>query len=149
MPVIVKSHHSVAELVAGSTADLLRVYADFPGVSPAACLAAITAALGDGAVFYAGTFNGKRVAGALVSGPVGARRLSLLAVHGATRQRGIGQRLIDEISRMEKTAGGRELTAGTMDVPIGSPMQEQTAHLLTQAGFVPMPNQPGRWRKLL
>lgn len=153
MPVVVKSHHSVAELAAGSTADLLRVYADFPGISPQACLATITAALGAGAVFHAGTFNGKHVAGALVSGPVEARRLTLLAVHGATRQRGIGQRLIDEISRMEKTAGAHELSVSVTDLPVGSPMQEQVqeqvARLLTRSGFVPIPDQPGQWRKLL
>ncbi len=105
MPVIVEPRYDVADL----EADLAHVYADFPGRTPQQCLTTIRDALRAGGVFYAAAFNGRQVAGALVSGPTDARRIALVAVRAVTRNRGVGLRLIDEISRLEKLTGGREL----------------------------------------
>lgn len=134
MPVIVEPRYDVADL----EADLARVYADFPGRTPQECLATIRDTLRTGGVFYIGTFNGKQVAGALVSGPADARRIALVAVRAATRRRGVGLRLIDEVSRLEKLTGSRELTISAGD---------QAAAALTPLGFVP--SQPGELRKPL
>ena len=70
MPVIVEPRYDIADI----EADLLRVYADYPGQSPETCIDDIRSALARDGVFYAGIFNGKPVAGALVSGPADARR---------------------------------------------------------------------------
>ena len=134
MPVIVEPRYDVAYL----ETDLARVYADFPGRTPQECLATIRDTLRAGGVFYIGTFNGKQVAGALVSGPADARRIALVAVRAATRRRGVGLRLIDEISRLEKLTGSRELTISASD---------EAAAALTPLGFAPA--QPGELRKPL
>ena len=105
MPVIVEPRYDVADL----ETDLLRVYEDFPGRTAPECLDAIRTALRSGGVFYTGTFNGKQVAGALVSGPADARQVSLVAVRAATRRRGVAVRLVDEVARLEQLTGAREL----------------------------------------
>lgn len=134
MPVIVEPRYDVADL----ETDLARVYADFPGRGPEECLAAIRAALREGGVFYTGTFNGKQVAGAVVSGPADARRIQLVAVRAATRGRGVAVRLVDEIGRLEKLTGARELTISA---------DGEAAGVLTRLGFVPV--SPGLLRKTL
>ncbi len=134
MPVIVEPRYDVADL----ETDLARVYADFPGRSPEDCLAAIRATLRDGGVFYTGTFNGKQVAGAVVSGPADARRIQLVAVRAATRGRGVAVRLIDEIGRLEKLTGARELTIAA---------EGEAVPVLTRLGFAPV--SPGLLRKQL
>lgn len=134
MPVIVEPRYDVADL----ETDLARVYADFPGRSPEDCLAAIRATLRDGGVFYTGTFNGKQVAGAVVSGPADARRIQLVAVRAATRGRGVAVRLIDEIGRLEKLTGARELTIAA---------EGEAVTVLTRLGFAPV--SPGLLRKPL
>lgn len=134
MPVIVEPRYDVADL----ETDLARVYADFPGRSPEDCLAAIRATLRDGGVFYTGTFNGKQVAGAVVSGPADARRIQLVAVRAATRGRGVAVRLIDEIGRLEKLTGARELTIAA---------EGEAVAVLTRLGFAAV--SPGLLRKSL
>lgn len=124
MPVIVEPRYDIA----GMAPDLARVYADFPGRSPDECLADIRAALAGDGVFYAGIFNGKPVAGALVTGPADARRIRLIAVRAATRQRGISLRLVDEIGRLEHRTG-----ASALEVQAG----EDAAVVLNRLGFAP------------
>lgn len=133
MPVIVTPHTDIAAI----TTDLLQVYADFPGHTAPACLAAINTALLAGGLFYAGLFNGRQVAGALVTGLAEQRHLSLIAVRTATRQRGVGSHLLNEISRLERAAGTSMLAvhANTM------PNTVQIARLLKHTGFAPIPDQ--------
>ncbi|MFZ5757366.1 MAG: acetyl-CoA sensor PanZ family protein [Pseudomonadota bacterium] len=130
MPVIVEPRYDIAAL----EADLGRVYADFPGRSAADCVRAIQDSLRSGGVFYLGEFNGKPVAGALVSGPADTRRIQLVAVRPATRNRGVSVRLIDEIARLEHLTGAQVLVI--------APGGEQAANVLSRLGFVPDPRQP-------
>lgn len=109
MPVIVEPRYDIADI----EADLRRVYEDFPGATADDCLARIRDALANREVFYAGIFNGRPIAGALVSGPADARRISLIAVRALTRGRGVAQRLVDEIARLEQGTGGRALLVAT------------------------------------
>lgn len=137
MPVIVEPRYDIASL----EADLARVYADFPGRDAAGCVQLIRETLaGDGGVFYSGDFNGKPVAGALVSGPADARRIQLVAVRAATRNRGVALRLLDEIARLEQLTGARELLIRA---------DGNAAGVLTRLGFVPDPQQPGQLRRPL
>jgi hypothetical protein len=134
MPVVVEPRYDIAAMAP----DLARVYADFPGSNADACVASIAQALTGDGVFYAGIFNGKPVAGALVTGPADARRIRLIAVRAATRQRGVSLRLVDEIGRLEHMTGARAL-----EVQAG----EQAALVLQRLGFVP--SGEGLLRKLL
>lgn len=134
MPVIVEALYDVAE-IAG---DLERLYADFPGRDAAACQAEIREGLASGAVFYAGTFNGRRVAGALVDGPAAARRIRLLAVRAATRRRGVAHHLLEEIARLERLAGSTAL-----DIEAAVP---GAIALLRRSGFAPRPDRSGLLR---
>lgn len=131
MPVIAEPRHDVADIEDA----LARVYADFPGLPAAECLRAIHAALGAGAVFYGGQFNGKWVAGALVQGEPGRRRLAFLAVHPATRRRGVARRLLAEVARLEARTGSTALEARAVDAT--------SEALLRSAGFQPFPPGPG------
>lgn len=124
MPVIVEPRYDIAAMAA----DLVRVYADFPGSSAGECVATIADALTRDGVFYAGIFNGKPVAGALVTGPADARRIRLIAVRAATRQRGVSLRLVDEIGRLEHMTG-----ASALEVQAG----DQAAAVLQRLGFAP------------
>lgn len=126
MPVIVEPRYDIADL----EPDLARVYADFPGRDAAACVADIRSALAADGVFYAGVFNGRTVAGVLVSGPADSRRLQLVAVRAATRGRGVALRLVDEVARLEAATGGRRLLV------TGGP---ETGAVLTRLGFAPVP----------
>ena len=126
MPVIVEPRYDIADIAP----DLARVYADFPGTPVDACLATIRDALRGDGVFYAGMFNGKPVAGALVTGPADARRIRLIAVRAATRQRGISLRLVDEIGRLEYLTG-----ASALEVAAST----DAAAVLTRLGFAPGP----------
>lgn len=126
MPVIVEPRYDIADI----EADLLRVYADYPGQDAAQCLAGIRRALAADGVFYAGIFNGKPVAGALVTGPADARRIGLIAVRTVTRGRGIALRLVDEIGRLEQRTG-----ASALEVPAGS----DAAAVLSRLGFAALP----------
>lgn len=125
MPVIVEPRYDIAAMAP----DLARVYADFPGSSASDCVAAIADALTRDGVFYAGIFNGKPVAGALVTGPADARRIRLIAVRAATRRRGVSLRLVDEIGRLEHMTG-----ASALEVQAG----EQAAAVLQRLGFAPI-----------
>lgn len=136
MPVIVEPRYDIAAL----EADLARVYADFPGRGADDCVRAIRDSLAGGGVFYSGEFNGKPVAGAVVSGPADARRIQLVAVRAATRNRGVAVRLIDEIARLEKLTGAHELV-----IAAGA----NEAAVLKRLGFVPDPRQHGQLRRPL
>lgn len=136
MPVNVEPRYDIAAL----EADLGRVYADFPGRDADACVQQIRASLGSGGVYYSGDFNGKPVAGALVSGPASERRIQLVAVRAATRNRGVALRLLDEIARLEQLTGARVLLI-TADVAAIS--------VLMRLGFAPDPQQPGQLRRPL
>lgn len=134
MPVNVEPRYDIADI--GD--DLARVYADFPGLGADGCLGEIRESLAGDGVFYAGWFNGKAVAGALVSGPSDARRIRMIAVRPVTRGRGVSLRLVDEIGRLEHLAG-----ASALEV---SPA-EAARPVLTRLGFAP--SGEGRMRKPL
>jgi len=124
MPVVVEPRYDIAAMAP----DLARVYADFPGSSADACVAGIAEALARDGVFYAGIFNGKPVAGALVTGPADARRIRLIAVREATRRRGVSLRLVEEIGRLEYLTGARALEVQAAG---------QAALVLQRLGFSP------------
>lgn len=128
MPVIVEPRYDIADI----EADLRRVYEDFPGATADDCLASIADGLANGGVFYAGIFNGRPIAGALVRGPADARRISLIAVRALTRGRGVAQRLLDEIARLEGRTGGRALQIAT---------NRQDTAVLSRLGFVAWDSQ--------
>lgn len=136
MPVIVQPRYDIADLEAG----LGQVYADFPGRPAADCLATIRQGLTGDGVFYLGEFNGKPVAGALVSGPADARRIQLVAVRAATRGRGVAQRLVDEIARLEARTGARALLIAATGAAVPP---------LLRLGFGPDPAQDGQLRRAL
>lgn len=122
MPVIVEPRYDIADI----EADLARVYADYPGHAADGCIEAIRSSLTRDGVFYVGIFNGKPVAGALVTGPADARRIGLIAVRAITRGRGVALRLVDEVARLEQLTGGRRLL-----VRAGA----DTGAVLTRLGF--------------
>lgn len=137
MPVIVEPRYDIAALASG----LAQVYADFPGRSAADCVQSIHDNLAAGGVFYTGEFNGKPVAGAVVNGPADARRIQLVAVRAATRNRGVAVRLLDEIARLEQLTGAQALVI----VPAGP----DAVPVLSRLGFVPDPLQPDQLRRRL
>lgn len=136
MPVIVEPRYDIADL----ESDLIRVYADFPGRTADDCVRTIREGLATGGVFYSGDFNGKPVAGALVSGPTDARRIQLVTVRPATRNRGVALRLIDEIARLEKLTGAQVLVITATG---------EAAAVLTRLGFAADPRQDGRLQRPL
>ncbi len=136
MPVIVEPHYDITAL----ETDLTRVYADFPGRDASQCIQTIRTALANGAVYYSGEFNNKSVAGALVDGPAENRRIQLVAVRTATRNRGVAIRLIDEIARLEQLTGAQMLCITASDA---------ARPVLMRLGFVADPQQPERLRRSL
>ena len=113
-------------------ASLERVYVDCPGMASAEdALGRVRAGLARGDRFYAGLFNGKWIAGVLVVGEGAERFLRYLAVHPATRGRGVAERLIGEVRRLESELGEGYLVSG-FDLS-----QEGLPEMLLAMGFIP------------
>ena len=130
MPVLVERH--TAPLDAALITELGRLYQDSPDFSSAASAQAVLHdAVETGDVLYAGLFNGKHIAAALIRGTGPTRHLHYLAVHPATRQRGVAGRLVDEIRRTE-AAQGAEWIEADFDTS-----QEGIPEMLLSMGFIP------------
>lgn len=107
--------------------DLERIYADWPAGTAADCVAAVAA----GATLYTGLFNARHIAAVLVCDSAAGRQLRLLAVHPATRGRGVAERLLAEVRRLESLRGTPWLLADDDVARAGS------ADLLLALGFIP------------
>ncbi len=85
---------------------LHKVYIDMPASKDADdVIANVERALQAGGRYYAGLFNGRWICGVLVSGDQQERSMSYLAVHPATRGRGVAERLVDEVRALEGQRG--------------------------------------------
>lgn len=130
MPVIVERH--AGSLDATLVAELGRLYTDTPDFANAASAQEVLAdAVADGDVLYAGLFNGKHIAAALIRGAGETRHMQYLAVHPATRGRGVASRLVAEI-RHQEAALGAEWIEADFDIT-----QEGIPEMLLSMGFIP------------
>ena len=130
MPVLVERH--TASLDSTLVAELGRLYTDTPDFANAASAQEVLAdAVAHGDVLYAGLFNGKHIAAALVRGEGPTRHMQYLAVHPATRGRGVASRLVAEI-RHQEAATGAEWIEADFDIS-----QEGIPEMLLSMGFIP------------
>lgn len=112
--------------------ELHRIYADSPDfASPEAAVAVLHDAVAHGDSLYTGLFNGRHIAAVLVRGKGETRHLRYLGVHPATRGRGVAERLISEVRRLEAERGARWLEA---DFDLA---REGVADMLLAMGFIP------------
>ena len=119
-------------LDAALQSSLRRVYADYPGfASPEAAVAALAEAANAGDTLYTAVFNARVIAAALTHGAGDARHMRYLCVHAASRGRGVAERLVAEIHRLEAARGHRWLEADS-DVN-----QEGVVDALLAVGFIP------------
>jgi len=124
-------------------ADLGKVYADSPEFSSAAAGVRVLAdALSDGDTLYLGVFNGHYIAAVLVRGETETRHMRYLCVHQATRGRGVAERLVEEVRRLELEHSTRWLEAD-FDLT-----QEGVPEMLLAMGFIPHGPQ-GNYRSLI
>lgn len=140
MPVAVEVAASpLDELLA---AELLRVYADYPSFASAeAALAVLKEAVAAGDTLYTGLFNSRHIAAALVRGDGETRHMRYLSVHAATRGRGVAERLVAEVRRLEAARGTRWLEA-EFDLTL-----DGVPGMLLAMGFIP--HGEGNYRCLL
>lgn len=110
MPVAVET---LSFPLSASTADeLARIYEDSPEFAdPAEALAALAQAVEAGSTLYAGVFNSRHIAAVLVGGEGETRHMRYLCVHAATRGRGVAERLVAEVRRLEGSRGAEWLEA--------------------------------------
>ncbi|MFZ5561495.1 MAG: acetyl-CoA sensor PanZ family protein [Pseudomonadota bacterium] len=138
MPVAVEI--AAAPLPESLAAELARIYADFPDfASPAAAVAVLRDAVAGGDTLYTGVFNQRHIAAVLVRGEGETRHLRYLAVHPATRGRGVAERLVAEVRRLEAERGTQWLEADFDHSREGVP------EMLLALGFIPHGDQ-GNYR---
>ncbi len=112
--------------------DLARIYANYPGFASAeAAMEVLRDALAAGDTLYTGLFNAHHIAAVLVRGEGEVRHMRYLCVHGATRRRGVAERLVDEMRRLEMGRGTQWLEA---DFDLA---QEGVPEVLLALGFIP------------
>lgn len=130
MPVVVElAAPPLDETVA---AELLRIYSDSPDfASPEAAVAVLRDAVAEGDSLYLGIFNAHPIAAVLARGAGETRHLRYLAVHPATRGRGVAERLLAEVRRLESARGAQWLEADfNLD-------QAGVSDMLLALGFIP------------
>lgn len=141
MPVLVSV--AAAPLSSHIAADLEKVYADSPEFASAAAATQVLAdAVSDGDTLYVGVFNGHYIAAVLVRGESETRHMRYLCVHQATRGRGVAERLVEEVRRLELERKTRWLEAD-FDLT-----QEGVPEMLLAMGFIPH-GQEGHYRCLI
>lgn len=141
MPVIVSV--AAAPLSAQIAADMEKVYADSSEfASGAAAAQVLSDAVSDGDTLYLGVFNGHYISAVLVRGEGENRFMRYLCVHQATRGRGVAERLVAEVRRLEKENGTRWLAAD-FDLT-----QEGIPEMLLDLGFIPH-GEGGTYRALV
>jgi GNAT superfamily N-acetyltransferase len=130
MPVAVELvTHPLPEPLA---AELVRTYADSPDfASPEAAVEVLRDAVAGGDSLYSGVFNNRHIAAVLVRGEGETRHLRYLAVHPATRGRGVAERLVSEVRRLEAERGTHWLEA---DFDLN---REGISDMLLAMGFIP------------
>ena len=110
MPVLVSV--AAAPLSPQVMADMEKVYVDSPEFASGAAAAEVLAdATSDGDTLYLGVFNGHNISAVLVRGDGDSRSMRYLCVHHATRGRGVAERLVAEVRRLEQERGTRWLEA--------------------------------------
>lgn len=130
MPVIVERH--TGSLDSTLLEELGRLYTDTPDFANAASAREVLSdAVADGDALYAALFNGKHIAAALLRGEGATRHMQYLAVHPATRGRGVASRLVAEIRRLEAEKGADWVEAD-FDIT-----QEGIPEMLLSMGFIP------------
>lgn len=130
MPVIVERH--AGSLDSTLLEELGRLYSDTPDFANAASAREVLSdAVADGDVLYAALFNGKHIGAALIRGEGATRHMQYLAVHPATRGRGVASRLVAEIRRLEAETGADWVEAD-FDIT-----QEGIPEMLLSMGFIP------------
>lgn len=141
MPVLVSV--AATPLAPQIMADMEKVYVDSPefasGTAAAQALADATQA---GETLYLGVFNGHNISAVLVRGENENRHMRFLCVHHATRGRGVAERLVAEVRRLEKERGARWLEAD-FDLT-----QEGVSEMLLDLGFIPHGDN-GHYRALI
>ncbi len=121
-----------APLAADLLQDLQRVYADYPVfVSPEDALQALQQGLAAGGTLYTGLFNARHIDAVLVVGEGEVRGMRYLSVHLATRGRGVAERLVAEVRRLEAERGAQWLEA---DFDLS---QDGIPEMLLALGFIP------------
>jgi GNAT superfamily N-acetyltransferase len=130
MPVVVE--RARAPLDETLAAELARIYVDSPDfTSPEAAAAVLRDAVADGDVLYMGLFNARHIAAVLVRGSGETRYLRYLGVHPATRGRGVAERLVAEVRRLEAERGAHWLVA---DFDLS---RQGVTDMLLALGFIP------------
>lgn len=130
MPVVVE--RAPTPLPAALSADLPRIYTAAPGfASPEAAAEVVRDAVAHGDTLYTGLFNGHYIAAVLIRGEGPTRHLRHMCVHPATRGRGVAERLVAEVRRME-AENGTEWLEADFDVN-----QEGVKEMLMALGFIP------------
>jgi GNAT superfamily N-acetyltransferase len=111
---------------------LSRIYADSPEFEDIeSALFRLENAVLSGAQLYVGIFNQRAIAAVLVEGASETRQMRYLCVHPATRGRGVADRLISEVRRLEAERGTHWLEA---DFDLN---QEGVSEMLLSMGFIP------------
>ena len=110
MPVSVTAEKSLSpELSAG----LSKLYASSPEfASGEEAVEEAQRVLGIGGAVYVGWFNGKAVSSIMAWGPDDSRTLRWIVVHPANRGRGIADRLVGEVCRLEREQGRSHFVPG-------------------------------------
>lgn len=141
MPVLVSvAAHPLSSQIAE---ELEKVYADSPEFANGAnAVQALEEAALDGESLYLGVFNDHVIASVLVRGDSESRHMRYLCVHHATRGRGVADRLVAEVRRLEKEQGTRWL-ATDFDLT-----QEGIPEMLLDLGFIPH-GETGHYRALV
>lgn len=112
--------------------DLVRVYTDYPGFASAeAAVEVLRDAVAAGDTLYTGIFNARHIGAVLVRGEGDVRHMRYLCVHVATRGRGVAERLVAEMRRLEQARGTQWLEA---DFDLS---QEGVPDMLLALGFIP------------
>ena len=110
MPVSVTAEKSLSpELSAG----LSKLYASSPEfASGQEAVEEAERVLATGGLVYVGWFNGKAVSAIMAWGPDNSRTLRWIVVHPANRGRGIADRLVGEVCRLEREQGRAHFVPG-------------------------------------
>lgn len=130
MPVAVEV--AAAPLSPALETELTRIYTDYPGfASVAAAIEVLRDAVAAGDTLYTAEFNARHIGAVLVRGEGEVRHMRYLCVHDATRGRGVAERLVAEMRRLELERGTKWLEA---DFDLS---QEGVPDVLLALGFIP------------
>ena len=124
MPLIVSFHQHLEDKFSGDLAKLYHNESHFPSLNDSAIDTLNALLASPDYRFYSGIFNGKLVAGALTLANEGLTSFDFLCIRDATRRRGVGSTLLDEMKRYEAAR-----SAVTLSCIIDNNDQENQAFL--------------------